>query len=118
MEMVPIVLDEVCHDPMQLCAVEKESQRSCYPELEHTSAVKRDHRGLLLGPAGRCQSAVINQRSLFRVRPYILLMSLRRVRGPTGRCQSAEVDQRSLSRVAALLLMSKRRVRGSLSRVH
>ena len=71
-------------DPMQLCAVEEESQRSCYPELEHMSAVKRDHRGLLLGPAGRCQSPLIDQRSLFRVRPYILLMSLRRVRGLAG----------------------------------
>ena len=38
--------------------------------------------------------------------------------GPTGRCQSAEVDQRSLSKIAALLLMLKRRVIGSLSRVH
>ena len=54
--------------------------------VEHMSALMPDPRELLLGPAGRCQSA--------------------------------EVDQRSLSKIAALLLMLKRRVRGSLSRVH
>ena len=53
--------------------------------VEHTSALKRDPRELLLGPTGRCQSAEVDQRSLFRVRPYILLMSLRRVRGSLSR---------------------------------
>ena len=68
---------EVCLVPMRLCAVQEHRTRDpALLGLKHMSALKHDPGGLLLGPAGRCQSAEVDQRSL-----ALLLMSMRRVRG-------------------------------------
>ena len=59
-----------------VCSSRTQNQRSCYPGLEHMSALRREPRGLLLGPAGRCQSAEVGQKTL-----SLLMMWMCRVRG-------------------------------------